>query len=99
VENNLVTVAVWGFFIVIIAGATVLIFMDIWGRERNVELEARRIRLGAAILTGFLILFMVVITMYFSSPTNEAAAKIFDKTMTAFAPLVGLLIAYFFKKS
>jgi hypothetical protein len=33
------------------------------------------------------------------TPAIDAAAKIFDKTMTAFAPLVAVLIAYFFKKS
>jgi len=62
-ESNLVQIAVWGFFIVIIAGAGVLIVMDIWGPKENVDIEARKIRFGAAILTGFLILFMVVSAM------------------------------------
>jgi hypothetical protein len=97
-ESNLVVIAVCGFFVVIVAGAAVLILMDIWGPDEKVESETRKIRFGAAILTGMLILFMVVITMYFSSPTNTAAPVIFEKTFTALTPLVGVLIAYFFKK-
>lgn len=98
-ENALVQTSVYGFFLVIIAGAVVLIVLDRREGKSDVDIEARRIRFGAAILTGFMILFMVASTMYFSSPTNEAAAKIFDKTFTALSPLVGVLIAYFFKKS
>ena len=97
-DNSLVQIAIFGFFGVIVAGAIVLIVMDIKGSGTPVDMDAMRVRFGAAILTGILILFMVVITMFYSNPTNEAASKIFDRTITALSPLVGVLIAYFFKK-
>ena len=90
--NILVLISTSGFFVVVLAAVLLLAKID----KDSISLEARRIRFGAAILTGILLLFLIVITMYFSSPNNEAAAAIFDRTLTALSPIVGVLVAYFF---
>ena len=66
-------------------------------KSSGVDLEVRKIRFGAAILTGILLFFILVSVMYFTEPEKGGAASIiFDKTMTALSPIVGVLIAYFF---
>jgi cytochrome bd-type quinol oxidase subunit 2 len=90
--NILVFTTLIGFFIIVIGTILLLAKID----KDSISLEARKIRFGAAILSGILLLFLVVIVMYFSAPSSEAAAAIFDRTITALSPIVGVLVAYFF---
>jgi cytochrome bd-type quinol oxidase subunit 2 len=91
--DPLVYFALGAFVFVVLMAAIVLIRTPEAG-----DLDTRKIRFAAAILTGILMLFVFTATLYFDDQQGRGK-EIFTATLTAMTPLVGVLIGYFFGKA
>lgn len=61
------------------------------------DIETQKIRFAASTFTGILMVFVFAAALYFVDTRDPAPGKdIFEKAMTAMAPLLGVIIGYLF---
>ena len=89
-DHTLVYAALSVFLIVVIIAAVMIAI----AKDKD-DVETRKIRVAAVILTGIMTLLVFTSVLYFVQ--DETAGKeIFDKTFTAMFTVVGTIIGYLF---
>lgn len=95
IMDNLLIFAL-GEFLIILAMMYVIFTMR---KSENKAPETRLLHFGAVVLTGLGLVFMLAMAMYYFEPQNSTKGKeIFDQSSTMLAPLITLVLGYYFGK-
>lgn len=93
IEHDLLTyLGLTGILVVLVVAARVLATTpDV------ADLETRKIRFAAATFTGILMLMIFAMILYLETGEAGVGKTIFEKTLTAMAPLAGVIVGYLFQ--
>jgi cytochrome bd-type quinol oxidase subunit 2 len=91
IKYDLLVYLVLIVFVIVVAIAA---FVLVRTPERA-DIETRKIRVAAVMLTGILTLFVFTSVLYFVEPAG-AGKEIFDRAFTAMFTLAGTIVGYLF---
>jgi cytochrome bd-type quinol oxidase subunit 2 len=91
IKYDLLVYLVLVVFVIVVVIAAIILKKT----NEQADIETRKIRVAAVMLTGILTLFVFTSVLYFVEPAG-AGKEIFDRAFTAMFTLAGTIVGYLF---